>query len=43
MYALNLVDYHLIMDLVPNMGKLFYTNKLGSEFTLSAVQSVIFS
>ncbi len=42
MYAQNLVDYHLIMDLVPNMAKLFYLNKLGSDFNLSPVQSVIF-
>jgi N-acetyltransferase 10 len=40
-YALNLVDYHLIMDLVPNMAKLFYLNKLGQDFSVSAVQSAI--
>lgn len=39
-YAQNLVDYHLIMDLVPNMAKLYYLNKLGADFTVSAVQSV---
>jgi N-acetyltransferase 10 len=41
MYALNLVDYHLIIDLVPEIGKLYFMNKLGSEFNLSLVQSAI--
>lgn len=42
MYAQNLVDYHLVIDLVPEMAKLYFTNKLGDEFNLSLVQSVIF-
>ena len=40
MYAQNLVDYHLVIDLVPEMAKLYFTNKLGADFSLSLVQSV---
>ena len=41
MYAQNLVDYHLVIDLVPQIAKLYFTNQLGDEFSLSLVQSVI--
>lgn len=41
MYAQNLVDYHLIMDLVPHIAKLYFLNKLGPDFNLSLVQSAI--
>jgi N-acetyltransferase 10 len=40
MYAQNLVDYHLVIDLVPEMAKLYFTNKLGGDFSLSLVQAV---
>lgn len=40
MYAQNLVDYHLVIDLVPEIAKSYFTNKLGDEFNLSLVQSV---
>jgi N-acetyltransferase 10 len=40
MYAQNLVDYHLVIDLVPEIAKLYFTNKLGDEFNLSLVQAV---
>jgi N-acetyltransferase 10 len=40
MYAQNLVDYHLVIDMVPEMAKLYFTGKLGEEFNLSIVQSV---
>lgn len=43
MYAQNLVDYHLIIDLVPEMAKLYFTNKLGEDINLSLVQSVIYT
>ena len=39
MYCNNLVDYHLIMDLVPHLARLYFLNRLG-ETHLSAVQSV---
>ena len=42
MYAQNLVDYHLVIDLVPEIAKLYFTNKLGDEFNLSLVQAVSF-
>ena len=42
MYAQNLVDYHLVIDLVPEMGRLYFMNKLGEDFNLSLVQAVNF-
>ena len=39
MYSNNLVDYHLIMDLVPTLGKFYFLN-LMKDTSLSAVQSV---
>lgn len=41
MYAQNLVDYHLVIDMVPEIARLYFTNKLGEEFNLSLVQSAI--
>ena len=41
MYAQNLVDYHLVIDLVPEIAKLYFTNKLGDDFSLSLVQAAI--
>lgn len=42
MYALNLVDYHLVLDLVPSMAKLYFTNQLDESATsLSLVQAAI--
>lgn len=40
MYALNLVDYHLILDLVPAMAKLYFTNQLDESLSVSLVQAV---
>lgn len=40
-YAQNLVDYHLVIDLVPEIARLYFTNKLGDDFNLSLVQSAI--
>ena len=40
-YAMNLVDYHLVVDLVPQIARLYFTNQLGPEFSLSLVQSAI--
>ena len=42
MYSQNLVDYHLVIDLVPEIARLYFLNKLGDEFNLSLVQSVFF-
>ena len=41
MYAQNLVDYHLVIDMVPEIARLYFTNKLGEEFNMSLVQSAI--
>ncbi|XP_030767418.1 RNA cytidine acetyltransferase isoform X1 [Sitophilus oryzae] len=40
MYSKNLVDYHLIMDLLPTLARLFFLNQMG-DVQMSAVQSVI--
>nr|CAI5852037.1 unnamed protein product [Callosobruchus analis] len=40
MYSNNLVDYHLIMDLLPTLAKLYFLNQLG-DVHMSAVQSAI--
>lgn len=39
MYSNNLVDYHLIMDLIPTLAKIYFLNQTG-DVHLSAVQSV---
>ncbi|ODN05444.1 N-acetyltransferase 10, partial [Orchesella cincta] len=40
LYARNMTDYHVIMDLVPMLAKLYFTNKMG-DLRVSAVQSAI--
>lgn len=39
MYSNNLVDYHLIMDLIPTLAKIYFLNQMGSV-SVSPVQSV---
>lgn len=39
MYSHNMVDYHLIMDLIPAISRLYFLNQLG-DLALSAAQSV---
>jgi len=39
LYSKNMVDYHLIMDLLPEVAKLFFVGKM--NFSLSAVQTAI--
>lgn len=41
LYSNNLVDYHLITDLLPTISRLFFTSKLDSDLNLSPVQSTI--
>lgn len=41
MYSNNLVDYHLIVDLMPILSRLYFLNEMGS-IQMSAVQSVIY-
>ena len=38
LYSQNLVDYHLVMDLLPTLAKLYYLGQI--QVSLSAVQSV---
>uniref|UniRef100_A0A6Q2ZQL4 RNA cytidine acetyltransferase n=1 Tax=Esox lucius TaxID=8010 RepID=A0A6Q2ZQL4_ESOLU len=37
MYSRNMVDYHLVMDLIPAVARIFFLKKLG-DVTLSAAQ-----
>eukprot|EP00795_Rhopilema_esculentum_P004679 gene4679-20963_t len=39
LYSRNLVDYHLIMDLLPEVSRLYFSNRM--DFKLSTVQSAI--
>ncbi|KAJ7396528.1 RNA cytidine acetyltransferase [Pitangus sulphuratus] len=41
MYSRNMVDYHLIMDMVPTIARMFFLNQMG-DISLSAAQSVLF-
>ena len=41
MYSNNMADYHLIMDLLPSLARLYFLNMMG-DTNLSAVQSVFF-
>ena len=40
-YANNMVDYHVIMDLLPIVSSLYFEKRLGEEVRLGAVQSSI--
>ena len=40
-YANNMLDYHVILDLLPNVATLYFERRLGQELRLSAVQSSI--
>ena len=39
-YAHNLVDYHMIMDMVPQLARLYFSRRLG-DLSLSALQETI--
>jgi len=39
MYSRNMVDYHLIMDMVPTLARMFFLNQMG-DISLSAAQLV---
>jgi N-acetyltransferase 10 len=38
-YAQNLLDYHVILDLVPTVAMFYFEKRLGEEVRLSAIQS----
>ncbi|KAH0620800.1 hypothetical protein JD844_021579 [Phrynosoma platyrhinos] len=40
MYSRNMVDYHLIMDMIPTIAKMYFLKQLG-DMTLSATQSAL--
>ncbi|GJD08560.1 N-acetyltransferase 10 [Galdieria sulphuraria] len=40
-YAKNLIDYHMIVDLLPTIAKLYFSGQLDKEIHLSAAQSAI--
>ena len=40
-YCDNMIEHHIILDLVPVLSTLFFSRKLGSECTLSAAQQAI--
>ena len=40
-YANNALDYHVVLDLVPTIGTLYFDRRLGPDVRLSAVQSAI--
>lgn len=40
-YCNNMADYHLIMDLLPTLSKIYFQHKLGDTH-FSAVQKVIY-
>jgi len=40
-YANNMLDYHVILDLLPTVASLYFEKRLGEDLHLSAVQSSI--
>ena len=40
-YANNMLDYHVILDLLPTVAAFYFERRLGAELRLSAVQSSI--
>ncbi|XP_045146924.1 RNA cytidine acetyltransferase isoform X2 [Echinops telfairi] len=40
MYSRNMVDYHLIMDMIPTISRLYFLNQLG-DLSLSAAQAAL--
>ena len=40
-YAANQLDYHVVLDLLPTLGALYFESRLGADVRLSAVQGAI--
>lgn len=40
-YANNMLDYHVILDLLPAVASLYFEGRLGDDVKLSAVQASI--
>jgi N-acetyltransferase 10 len=41
LYSRNLVDHHVVLDLVPTLARLFFSGALGQSFRLSFLQAAI--
>ena len=40
-YAESMIDYHVVLDLIPTLATLFFTSRLGPDCTLSPAQRAI--
>ncbi|VDC00414.1 unnamed protein product [Peniophora sp. CBMAI 1063] len=40
-YAANQLDYHVVLDLLPALGSLYFESRLGADVRLSAIQGAI--
>ena len=40
-YAESMIDYHVVLDLIPSIASLFFSRRLGPDCTLSAAQQAI--
>jgi len=40
-YANNMLDYHVVLDLLPVVASLYFEGRLGGDVKLSAVQASI--
>lgn len=40
-YANNMLDYHVVLDLLPTVASLYFEGRLGDNVRLSAVQASI--
>lgn len=40
-YANNMLDYHVILDLIPDLAKAYFTGQLKSHIKLTGIQSSI--
>ncbi|KAJ9113821.1 hypothetical protein QFC19_000014 [Naganishia cerealis] len=40
-YSNNLLDYHVVLDLLPDLARMYFTDKLGQDVTMSATQKMI--
>jgi N-acetyltransferase 10 len=40
-YSNNLLDYHVVLDLLPDLARMYFTDKFGQEVGMSATQKTI--
>lgn len=41
LYGRNLCDHHLVTDLLPTLARLYFSERFGTEFSLSSVQAAL--